>query len=312
MKAFRIVILAVFALSVAATIAVVFARMHELHVVHTVLSTLTFVLIAVYLEISSGIASLITLRELQARFALDASLNVVAPNSVIRCDGVITEGSSQVDESALSGVRELVTKSPGDRVYRGTINHGGTLTLEAIDALKVVADAVPLKKSDAFNVCAGALAKSGIYVKSPEVLLKLAKASTLAPLDNSPEREGFNVTREALRTMSITLSDSGSDVSIVLCDFRDFDDSAEIAITHNKITHVLKAVYIARVFARDLLYSKIAYTAALFTLIILVMCKQFMFIGLTVALLSMFDVLDVRRLDRKVAKLSFEKVTSTP
>ncbi|MDR0936197.1 MAG: hypothetical protein LBM98_05885 [Oscillospiraceae bacterium] len=311
MKAFRLVIFTVFALSVAATVAVVFAHMHVLHVAHTVLATLTFLLIAAYLHASAVIASLVTLRELQARFALDASQITIEPNSVIHRDGAVTSGVSQVDESALSGVRELVIKSPGDIVYRGSINHGGTLTLEAIEPLKVVADAVPIK-NPGFNVCAGALAKSGIYVKNPDVLLKLAGASTLAPIGNTPTREGYALTLEALRKMGVTLSERNSDVTIALCNFREFDESVDVTITHDKITHVLKTVFIARVFKWDLFYRIIACVAALFAAVVLTAFAQYMFAGLAIALWSMLGVLDVRRLDRKVAKLSFEKVTSTP
>ncbi|MDR0859334.1 MAG: hypothetical protein LBN97_09925 [Oscillospiraceae bacterium] len=309
MKIFRIVIFAVFALSVAVTLAVVFFHMHELHMAHELLATLTFFLIAVYLLESAELASLAALRELRERFAYDASMTIVKPKGIVHCDGVVTAGNSKLDESALSGVRTLTDKVPGDTVYRASVNHGGELTLRLNAPLKVVSDAVR-KDSLGFNVCAGMLAKSGIYVKNREVLAKLAKAKTLEISGNSPLREGFTVTEETLRKMGVTLSENG--FKVVLCDFRDFDDSQDVVITHNKVTHVLKALYIARVYAKDLLRTRLLTLTAALVFTALILLRQPMFAGMTVALWSVMCVLSVRRLDRKAAKLSFEKVTNKP
>ena len=44
----------------------------------------------------------------------------------IPCDGVVTEGSSTVDESSLTGEARPVKKGPGDEVSGGTVNSGNT------------------------------------------------------------------------------------------------------------------------------------------------------------------------------------------
>jgi Cu+-exporting ATPase len=56
---------------------------------------------------------------------------VVRPGERIPCDGVVLVGGSSVDESTLTGESMPVEKTPGDRVYRGTINRFGALRFEA-------------------------------------------------------------------------------------------------------------------------------------------------------------------------------------
>ena len=55
----------------------------------------------------------------------------VAPLERIPADGVVLEGSSVVDESMLTGESAPVTKHPGDKVYTGTLNKGGLLSIKA-------------------------------------------------------------------------------------------------------------------------------------------------------------------------------------
>ena len=53
------------------------------------------------------------------------------PGERIAVDGVVTEGSSYVDESMLSGEPVPVAKRPDDKVYAGTINQKGSFRFRA-------------------------------------------------------------------------------------------------------------------------------------------------------------------------------------
>ncbi|MCL1616657.1 heavy metal translocating P-type ATPase [Bacteroides sp. ET71] len=55
----------------------------------------------------------------------------VKPGERIAVDGVVTEGSSYVDESMLSGEPVPVAKRPDDKVYAGTINQKGSFRFRA-------------------------------------------------------------------------------------------------------------------------------------------------------------------------------------
>lgn len=56
---------------------------------------------------------------------------VVRPGENIPVDGTVTEGSSAVNESALTGESIPVDKAPGDRVSAATVNQSGFLKCEA-------------------------------------------------------------------------------------------------------------------------------------------------------------------------------------
>ncbi len=57
---------------------------------------------------------------------------VVRPGQSIPVDGVVVEGSSSVDESALTGESIPVDKGPGDHVTAASINKSGSFTFEAL------------------------------------------------------------------------------------------------------------------------------------------------------------------------------------
>ncbi len=59
-------------------------------------------------------------------------LIVVRPGGRIPVDGVVTQGSSSVDESALTGESLPVEKGPGDRVAAASINKSGSFTFRAL------------------------------------------------------------------------------------------------------------------------------------------------------------------------------------
>lgn len=56
---------------------------------------------------------------------------LVRPGTRIPVDGVVIDGRSAVDESAITGEPIPAEKSPGDLVFAGTISHDGVLTVEA-------------------------------------------------------------------------------------------------------------------------------------------------------------------------------------
>ncbi|MCK6616345.1 MAG: heavy metal translocating P-type ATPase [Cyclobacteriaceae bacterium] len=56
---------------------------------------------------------------------------IVRPGEKIPVDGVVTSGSSYVDESMISGEPVPVEKSPGQKVFAGTINQKGSFEFEA-------------------------------------------------------------------------------------------------------------------------------------------------------------------------------------
>ncbi len=56
---------------------------------------------------------------------------IVKPGEQIPVDGVVVEGSSAVDESMLTGESMPVDKTPGQKVYGGTLNKNGLLKIEA-------------------------------------------------------------------------------------------------------------------------------------------------------------------------------------
>ena len=55
----------------------------------------------------------------------------VKPGQKIAVDGIVTEGSSRIDESMVTGESMPVTKQPGDTVIGATINTSGTLLYRA-------------------------------------------------------------------------------------------------------------------------------------------------------------------------------------
>ena len=59
-------------------------------------------------------------------------LVVVRPGGRIPVDGVITDGHSSVDESALTGESLPVEKNPGDKVAAASINKSGSFTFRAL------------------------------------------------------------------------------------------------------------------------------------------------------------------------------------
>ncbi len=57
-------------------------------------------------------------------------LVLIRPGASIPIDGVITEGSSSVDEAAITGESKPVSKTVNDEVVAGTVNQDGSLTVK--------------------------------------------------------------------------------------------------------------------------------------------------------------------------------------
>ncbi len=56
---------------------------------------------------------------------------IVKPGEQVPVDGLVMEGSSSLDESAITGEAMPREKSTGDQVFAGTLNHNGLLRIHA-------------------------------------------------------------------------------------------------------------------------------------------------------------------------------------
>ena len=61
---------------------------------------------------------------------------VVRPGESMPTDGVIREGQSAIDQSAVTGESMPVERGPGDQVFAGTVNGNGALVVEATRAFR--------------------------------------------------------------------------------------------------------------------------------------------------------------------------------
>ena len=69
--------------------------------------------------------------EIPVEQVMAGDLVLVRPGGSVPVDGVVVEGASSVDESALTGESIPVDKGPGDTVISASINKSGALTLRA-------------------------------------------------------------------------------------------------------------------------------------------------------------------------------------
>src|SRR4029078_9663829 len=61
---------------------------------------------------------------------------LVRPGERIALDGEVVDGRSSVDQAPITGESVPVDKESGDRVFAGTLNAHGALTVEVIEAAK--------------------------------------------------------------------------------------------------------------------------------------------------------------------------------
>ena len=59
----------------------------------------------------------------------DGDILLIRPGSAIPADGLVQDGSSEVNESMVTGESRPVRKNPGDRVIAGTVNESGSFRI---------------------------------------------------------------------------------------------------------------------------------------------------------------------------------------
>lgn len=81
---------------------------------------------------------------------------LVRPGASIPTDGAVVDGTSTVNEAALTGESKPITKQPGDKVIAGTVNQDGSLTINVTrigeqttlaGIMKLVAEALASKSN---------------------------------------------------------------------------------------------------------------------------------------------------------------------
>ena len=164
-----------------------------------------------------------------------------------------------------------------------------------------------------FCACAGALAKKGIYVKSPGAMAALAGLKRIAITGNSESREGYIATEHTLEEMGVEFSDDTGSCPVKLMLGR-FDADAykeyDFILTNDKIAFVLAAIYISRLYVRFLRFSRVLLICALAAAVVLSIFKQFTFAGAAIAFWAASELLIVRMAETKTKRLTFKSVSS--
>lgn len=90
-----------------------------------------------------------TVSEVPLALLTTGDLVDIRPGARMPVDGIVTEGASWVDESAITGEPAPVRKSPGDPVTGGTVNQAGALTVrvEAVGEATVLAQIIRMVES---------------------------------------------------------------------------------------------------------------------------------------------------------------------
>ncbi|MEP0174637.1 MAG: heavy metal translocating P-type ATPase [Paraglaciecola sp.] len=76
------------------------------------------------------------IRPVLAKSLKSEQLVLVKAGELVPIDGTIVDGQGQLDEALLTGEFELVSKTKGEKVYAGTVNQLGTLTIKVTSTLK--------------------------------------------------------------------------------------------------------------------------------------------------------------------------------
>ncbi|MDR2531008.1 MAG: hypothetical protein LBC65_05675 [Oscillospiraceae bacterium] len=158
-----------------------------------------------------------------------------------------------------------------------------------------------------FNVCAGALARSGIYVRSVVALTELGRCKTVAAKGNYPQREGYAITAETLAKIGVALSDDVKDCTVKIT-LGEVEPHFDFAITQNKITHLLKCVHIARVYRKYSLLSVLILLGlgvAFFTMTVL---EWGVYRYAATTLIGAVQIRFVRKIEDAASKLTFAKI----
>ncbi|MDR3373255.1 MAG: heavy metal translocating P-type ATPase [Ancalomicrobiaceae bacterium] len=75
-----------------------------------------------------------SLREVPLSRVDPGDLVLVRPGEHVSVDGVVKDGTSEIDQSLVTGETDLVATTPGDRVYAGTLNVSGSLKVQVTAA----------------------------------------------------------------------------------------------------------------------------------------------------------------------------------
>ena len=162
------------------------------------------------------------------------------------------------------------------------------------------------------NTCVGMMAKKSIFVMNAGAMERLAKIKSISPQGSIKSREGYEITKATLAEMGVELSDTrdGSEVKIAFGPFELPDNRfADFVLINNRITHLLTAVYISRMYVKYRKISKILLSAAIVCVLTLFILEQFTYAGAVVAFWAASGVIVVRQIENKTSKLSFKSVT---
>ncbi|MCL2778465.1 MAG: heavy metal translocating P-type ATPase [Polyangiaceae bacterium] len=120
---------------------------------------------------------------------------VVRPGERIAADGEVLSGSSAVDESMLTGESLPIDKTEGDKVFGGTLNQSGALTVRVLtagkgSALARIVEAVERAQSGKAPIARLADKVASVFVP---VVLAIATLSLLVWFVVNPTADGFAI-----------------------------------------------------------------------------------------------------------------------
>jgi Cu+-exporting ATPase len=120
---------------------------------------------------------------------------VVRPGERIAADGEVLSGSSAIDESMLTGESLPIDKTEGDKVYGGTLNQSGALTVRVLaagkgSALARIVEAVERAQSGKAPIARLADKVASVFVP---IVLAIATLSLLVWIAVNPTADGFAI-----------------------------------------------------------------------------------------------------------------------
>jgi len=297
----------------------VFMHRHGLHMAHIITANISFAIIAFYLYRSAHLASRYDISELKLNFPqynanAEHDKAELKGGDIVQFDCVIDSGNVSADLSPLNGRAVPAALEAGGQLPRGAIILSGKAAVSGRTQRHYVADM--LKPSEPlFNPCAAFLARSGIWVRSPRALKKTAGLKTIAPRGMGDSvRDGYEITQRTLAEMGITLkkaeeTDTVHSPTIMLSDFDEADsivyhnvNAPDILITHNKITHILKVVYAARILECAARIQYLLFAAALLAIGVLVFFEVYELMLMPVTIMVMLNLPLIRRVERKLLR----------
>ncbi|MBQ7117298.1 MAG: heavy metal translocating P-type ATPase [Clostridia bacterium] len=120
-------------------------------------------------------------REIPSAEVIKGDIFLVRPGESIPCDGIVLEGESAVNESALTGESLPIDKTAGSRVSAATVNQSGFLKCEAVavgedttlsQIIRMVSDAAMAKP----EIARIADKVSGVFVPTVMIIALIATA----------------------------------------------------------------------------------------------------------------------------------------